>query len=152
VKALLERLFADERVRFLFIGGINTVVGYGLFVAIQLTAGDHVGYLGSLYISYAVGIVVAFILHRRFTFRVTGNLIVDFLRFASVYVVSLAINTVVLPLIVEFGHISPLPAQAITLVVTTVISYVGHKLFSFRRQRVEEEPGPVQSQHSVTEQ
>jgi putative flippase GtrA len=128
-------LLADERVRFVLVGGVNTLLGYGLFAAFWLSAGDGIGYLGSLYASYAVAIVAAFALHRRFTFRVhgTGSVIVDFLRFASVHVVSLVINTAALPLLVEAGGLYPLLAQAIVVVVTTLVSYFGHKLFSFRR-------------------
>ena len=44
----MSALLAEERVRFLVVGGFNTVVGYALFAAIQIAA--HVtGYLGSLY-------------------------------------------------------------------------------------------------------
>ena len=128
-------LLADERVRFVLVGGVNTVLGYGLFALFWLTLGERIGYLGSLYASYAVAIVAAFVLHRRFTFRVhgTGRVAVDFVRFAGVHVVSLVINTVALPLLVEAGGLYPLVAQAIVVVVTTLVSYFGHKLFSFRR-------------------
>ncbi|MET1002510.1 MAG: GtrA family protein [Acidimicrobiia bacterium] len=131
----LARLLADQRVRFVIVGGINTVLGYGLFVLFEFTIGDTIGYLGSLYASYVLAIVVAFALHRRFTFRVsgTGNVVIDFLRFASVHVVALVINTVALPLLVEIVGLEPLVAQAIVVVVTTLVSYFGHKLFSFRR-------------------
>ena len=131
VRALLAR----EEIRFLIVGGINTVVGYALFALLQITIGDVIGYLGSLYLSYALSVTLAFVLHRRFTFRVngTGNVLLDFLRFASVYVVSLAINTVALPILIELAGMNSLAAQAIIVVVTTLVSYFGHKLFSFRR-------------------
>ena len=134
-RVTLASLVADERVRFLVVGGINTVVGYVLFALLQITAGHVIGYIGSLYGSYVLAVTLAFVLHRRFTFRVegTGNRLVDFLRFASVYVVSLAANTLALPLLVELAHLDPLVAQAISVVVTTVVSYFGHKYFSFRR-------------------
>jgi putative flippase GtrA len=125
----LEALLAHEQFRFLVVGGVNTAVGYGFFALFLLFS----GYLASLYLSYAAAVVVAFVLHRRFTFRVRGNVVVDFVRFVGVYVVSLAVNTAVLPLLVEVAGLHPLWAQAIALVITTVISYVGHKWFSFRR-------------------
>src|SRR5450830_740589 len=37
VKGMVLRLLDDERVRFVLIGGINTVVGYALFVAFELS-------------------------------------------------------------------------------------------------------------------
>ena len=130
-----RRLLADQRVRFLIVGGVNTVVGYGLFVLFQFSVGQLWGYLASLYLSCLIAVVLAFVLHRRFTFQVTGtgNVLVDFIRFASVYIVTLAINTVALPLLVELGHVDPLVAQAMVVVLTALLSYFGHKLFSFRR-------------------
>jgi putative flippase GtrA len=125
VRALLDR----EEVRFLIVGVVNTIVGYGLFAVFLL----FFPYLVSLYLSYAVAVSLAFVLHRRFTFRVRGNVLVDFVRFVGVYVVSLAVNTVVLPVLVELVGLHPLVAQGVALVITTLISYVGHKWFSFRR-------------------
>lgn len=130
----IKRLLGDERVRFVLVGGFNTVLGYGLFVLFQLTIGHTIGYLGSLYASYVLAVISAFVLHRKFTFRVQGNLVIDFLRFSSVYVVALLINTLALPLLVELGHLAPIVAQACIVVLTTLISYVGHKWFSFRRK------------------
>jgi putative flippase GtrA len=125
VRALLDR----EEVRFLIVGVVNTIVGYGLFAVFLL----FFPYLVSLYLSYAVAVSLAFVLHRRFTFRVRGNVLVDFVRFVGVYVVSLAVNSVVLPVLVELVGLHPLVAQGVALVITTLISYVGHKWFSFRR-------------------
>lgn len=134
---LVRRLLADQRVRFLLVGGVNTVVGYGVYALLFLLAGDSIGYLACLYLSYAIGVSVAFILHRRFTFRVSGSgrVAIDFLRFASVYVVSLVINTLALPLLVEVGRVNPLVSQALALVVTTLLSYFGHRFYSFRRAK-----------------
>ena len=133
----IRALLRDERVRFVIVGGINTALGYLLFVLFELTSGNRMGYLGSLYLSYALATIVAFILHRRFTFRAieSGRLLIDFLRFQSVYVVSLLVNTAALPLLVEVVGISPLVSQAIITVLTTLISYFGHKWFSFRRAK-----------------
>lgn len=124
-----------ESIRFVLVGVINTVLGYGLFVLLELTIGSHFGYLVNLYLSYAVSIAVAFALHRRFTFRVrgTGNLLIDFVRFVGVYMVSLLANTILLPILVEIAGLTPLVAQAIIVVVMTISTYFGHKFFSFRR-------------------
>jgi putative flippase GtrA len=137
MRKVLAALLGDERIRFLLVGGINTVIGYGLFALLYTLFGTHLGYLGSLYLSYIPATIIAFVLHRHFTFRVsgTGRVVLDFLRFSIVYVVSLAINTVLLPVFVEVVHLPPLVAQAISTVLVTVLTYFGHKLFSFRRGR-----------------
>jgi putative flippase GtrA len=135
MRKVLARLRGDERIRFVLVGGINTLLGYGLFALFEVTVSQFIGYLGCLFIAYAIATVVAFVLHRRFTFQVggTGSVVIDFLRFSVVYAITLALNTIALPLLVELAHLSPLVAQAAITIVATGVSYVGHKFFSFRR-------------------
>lgn len=143
----MKRLFDDERIRFLFIGAFNTAFGYTLFVAAELLFGHHLGYLSSLFISYPIAVVVAFVLHRHFTFRVSGSgkVLVDFGRFVGVYVVALAANALALPALVEVAGLPPIVAQALVVVMTTLISYVGHKWFSFRRPKTAVSPQAEES-------
>lgn len=137
---LLLRLIRDQRVAFLIVGGINTVVGFGLFVGFDLTfgrmidksAGTVAGSLATLAFSHVFGVLCAFVLHRRFVFKVRGHVLKDLARFESVYLVALGINAVVLPVLVHVG-LNRIVAQAIITLASTVLSYVGHRHFSFRR-------------------
>lgn len=133
--AVIRRLLRDERVRFVIIGGVNTVVAYALFVLFELTLGGR--YFLSLFLAYAIATLLAFVLHRRFTFGVTGrdSILLDFVRFESVYVLMFLLNAALLPLFIEVMGWSSLLAQALIVVITTVVSYLGHKFFSFRRRR-----------------
>lgn len=135
-RRLIAGVVADQRVRFLAVGGFNTVLGYAIYAALaQFVFGKvALGYLIALIVSYAISITVAFVLYRRFVFVVKGNVLVDFARFVGVYAVSIGANAVALPVLVEFVGFHPLLAQAIVLVATTLISFVGHKYFSFRRK------------------
>lgn len=133
---MIRRLLAlldDERVRFLVVGGVNTVLAFALFVFFYWTLGGVLGHLGSLALAYLIATLSAFVLHRRFTFRVSGPFLLDFVRFESIYVVMFVINSLGLVLLVDVARWEAIIAQAVLVVVTTVISYVGHKLFSFRR-------------------
>ena len=138
MRKLVLSMLEHERMRFLMVGGINTLVGYGLFLLFDWLLGRYIGYLGSLYCSYLLATVFAFVLHRRFTFRATksGRVMIDFLRFQSVYIVTLIVNTIALPLLVQIAGLHPFVAQACVVVVATIISYLGHRHFSFRRPRV----------------
>ncbi|MDJ0337596.1 GtrA family protein [Cryobacterium sp. PH31-O1] len=129
------RLLRDQRVRFLAVGATNTLVGYLVFSAFTLWVFTDVylGYLLSLALSYVVGITLAFVLYRRFVFVVHGHVVRDFIRFVSVYLVAIGINVAALPLLVEVLLVPPLLAQLIILLITTLLSFFGHKKFSFRR-------------------
>ncbi|SON63248.1 hypothetical protein MSIMFI_04778 [Mycobacterium simulans] len=136
----LIRLVRDQRVAFLIVGAINTVIGFGIFVACSETVGhlvDHqfgrvAGSLVTVGISHVLAVLFAFVMHRRFVFRVSGHVLRDLARFESVYLTALAINAVALPVLVELG-LHRIPAQAIIVASTTLLSYFGHRHFSFRR-------------------
>lgn len=137
---ILLRLIRDQRVAFLLVGGVNTVIGFGLFIVLDLTIGKVVdekvnlvvGSLVVLAIAHVIGVLIAFVLYRKFVFKVSGHVWSDLARFESVYLVSLAINAVALPILVQVG-LNRILAQGMIVVVTTVVSYVGHRYFSFRR-------------------
>lgn len=140
---LLTRLLGDQRVRFVLVGGINTVVGYGLFALFLLLFGRLIGYLGSLVAAYAIAAVIAFTLHRRITFQIRdGRVLVEFARYAGVTAISLLLNAAILALLVELAHWNPYVAQALSLVTTTIVSYLGHKWFTFRRPAAAAPPAP----------
>ncbi len=144
MKKHLLRIAGDERVRFVLVGAINTVVGYVSYSALVLWVfgGVPFGYVISLIVSYALAITIAFVLYRRFVFRVTGHVMRDYVRFVGVYLVSIGLNAAALPVLVEYVGLSPLIAQAIVLIVTTLISFFGHKSFSFRRAGEPQPTGP----------
>lgn len=134
---LMRRVLRDQRVAYLIVGGVNTVLGYLLFVAFEAAFGERFGrfgYMVSLLCSYAVAIVIAFLLQRTFVFRVTGHFWLDLARFTAINLAALAINSALLPLAVEFARLRPVYAQGAVALITAVITFAGHKYFSFRRR------------------
>jgi putative flippase GtrA len=131
--AALGRLWRDERIAFLVVGGVNTVVGVAIFIAFTYVLRDRIGYMGVLVCSYAVAIVCAFTLQRTLVFRVRGHLLRDLARFTVVQLGALGVNAVLLPLLVEVAGVPVIPAQVIAVAISVVLTYTGHKLFSFRR-------------------
>ncbi|HEY0248895.1 MAG TPA: GtrA family protein [Gryllotalpicola sp.] len=140
------RIITDQRVAFLMVGGVNTVLGYALFVLFQIAFGNGLGrfgYMASLVSSYSVGILCAFCLHRYLVFRVRGHFWLDLGRFVVVNLGGLGINAVLLPLVIETTGARPTLAQAGVTLFTALASYFGHKFFSFRRRPVRQDSGPI---------
>jgi putative flippase GtrA len=125
VKALTN----DQRVRFLIVGGINTAVGYGTFAAV-IFLGGH--YIVANVIATAVGMTVSYFLNKYFTFRQYKKSFTEIIRFISVYFFSFMLGNVVLYVMVDIISVSPYLAGALNLIFTTLISWFGHKYFSFR--------------------
>ncbi|OBH34383.1 polysaccharide biosynthesis protein GtrA [Mycobacterium sp. E342] len=136
----LIRIIRDQRVAFLVVGAINTVVGLAIFAAFSVSVGHVVdqrfgkvaGSLVTLGITHVLSVLFAFVMQRRFVFRVSGHVLRDLVRFWSVYLTAAGVNFVALPLLVELG-LDRIRAQVIIVASTTLLSYFGHRYFSFRR-------------------
>lgn len=131
----LLRVVRDQRLAFLIVGGVNTALGTGFFVMWQLLVGARIGYLGSLGLAHVSAVLCAFALYRRLVFRVRGHLLRDLGRFELVNLTSLAVNAALLPVAVEVVGLPPIVGQLAVTAVTTVVSFFGHRDFSFRRKR-----------------
>jgi putative flippase GtrA len=132
---MLKKLLDNEKIRFLAIGGINTVVGYLLFALFYWLLGTEL-YLAAYIASYVVALFSGYTLQRLVVFRVKGHLVLDFLRYTTVQLGAFVVNIILLPLFVEVFKIDPLISQAIILFITVVSSYFAHRYFSFRRKEV----------------
>ncbi|MDQ6658863.1 MAG: GtrA family protein [Actinomycetota bacterium] len=129
---LLLRLISDQRIAFLLVGILNTAISLAAFWMlsrfIHIWGGDA-AVLGA----QLIAIPCAFILHRRFVFRVVGQVLRDLGRFALVNVIPVGVNLVVLPVLTEGFTVPVLVAQVGFTVVWVIASYFLHRGFSFRR-------------------
>lgn len=123
----------SEHVWFVIVGGYNTAFGYAVFAGVHLLF-PSLHYLVVLLIAHVLSVLNAFVAYRLLVFKVRGNVLTDLLRFWSVYLAALALNAVALPLLVEAVGLEVLIAQALVVFVTALMSYLGHKHFSFRRE------------------
>jgi putative flippase GtrA len=122
----------EQKIRYLIIGGWNTVFGYGVFVALYFWFTESIHYLAILSISYILSITNAYIGYKLFVFRTKGNFLREYFRFYIVYGASFLFNLAALPLFVEVLNLNMYVAQAIVTIITILGSYVLHKNFSFR--------------------
>jgi putative flippase GtrA len=132
-KGPLFRLVRDQRVAFLLVGLANTVIGTAWFVIFQLLLQRWIGYMGVLLCAHVAAVLCAFVLYRTFVFVVHGHVLRDLVRFEVVNLTALGVNAVLLPLLVELAHWPVLVAQVSIVGVTVVVSFFGHRGFSFRR-------------------
>jgi putative flippase GtrA len=145
-KGPLFRLVRDQRVAFVIVGIINTGVGAFWFVLFQLAIQAVAGYMAVLLCAHVASVLCAFVLYRTFVFRVRGQVLRDLARFEVVNLTSLGINAAALPFLVEVVKLPVLPAQLLITGVTMLVSFFGHRGFSFRRsaaERAGQSPSPV---------
>lgn len=130
----LQKLFKDQRVLFVVVGGANTGFSTALFAVLSWWLGPTVPSAVSLAIAWVVSLLLVFNVHRHLVFRVQGgHALRDFIRFFGVNVASFLFNAGALTLLVEGLGLPAIPTQIVITVFVVVFNYLGHKYFSFRR-------------------
>lgn len=129
---LLSKMWANQKLRFLTVGGFNTVFGYAMFSLDYFLLGKHIGYVGSLITSHLIASWVAYVLFTRVVFTTGSRGVVAYLRFQSAYVIPLLLNAICLPLLVATLMVNVYLAQAVFASGWTIASFFVHKYFSFR--------------------
>jgi len=126
------RLPKAELVRYGIIGVVNTLFGYGLFVAMQLSLGAIVHYSIIQAISNVIAMVEAYWLQRWLVFRHKGNWWLGLVKFASVYSGAFVFSLAFVALLHQVFGVDVLVAGAITIIIQTIGTYAANKWFTFR--------------------
>lgn len=146
---LTRRILADQRFRFLLVGGVNVVQGIGWFAVLYPLLGDRIPYLAVLVLVYAISIPIGFVLYRTLVFQVEGQWLTDLARFTLVQAGAFLINLGALPFFHEVLGVPLLIAQALSIGVILVFNYVSHMYFSFRRTHGHPDAGRLVEPHEV---
>lgn len=129
MKLFLGKLFSDMKVRFLFVGVLNTAVGYGLY-ALFIYLKMH--YSAALFVSTVIAVLHSYIWNKYFTFRSSGRSPGEPVKFALVYAAGYFLNLFILFVCIEKLLVNRYAAGIVSMFFTTVISYFGHKYISFK--------------------
>jgi len=130
-------------VRYLLVGGFNTVFGYGLFALLNwsFTGLGAYSYMYAAVLSNLIAISVAFLGYKWFVFRTRGNYLIEWLRCLGVYgssmLIGLAGLAILVPILRRSLHrpeFASYIAAGIMTVVTVIFSFLGHKNISFRQK------------------
>ncbi len=128
-------IFSEKnlKLRFLIVGGWNTLFSFvvGPLIYYGLQEKMHVLLVGC--ISYVLTVTMAFMTHKIFVFRTEGRWISEYLRSYVVYGGSATIGILALWGLVEGMAFPFWLAQVLIVLVTVLISYLGHKKFTFYR-------------------
>jgi putative flippase GtrA len=123
---LVKRFWSIRFVRFLFVGGINTLFGYLVFSVFIL-----------LQIHYAIASLLATIIGVLFNFFTTGKIVFRnndpklLIKFFGVYGIIYLINLLFLK-IFDTYHVNMLIAGAILVFPVAILSYFLNKALVFR--------------------
>lgn len=114
--------------RFSIVGLGNTLVGLFVIYALKIIGfGDVLANAGG----YIFGLVLSFILNKKWAFKCTESNICTFLRFVLVIIVAYFANLGTVMYLIENHEVNGFLSQFVGIPIYAVISYVGCRLFVF---------------------
>jgi putative flippase GtrA len=118
-------------IRYLVVGAFNTVIGYCLGVGLYylLSPAVHVLAIGA--IANVIAISVSFTTYKLFVFRTRERWLEEYLRSYVVYGGMALVSIVALWVLVDAMRLPIWLAQAMSIIITIVISYLGHSRYTF---------------------
>jgi polyisoprenyl-phosphate glycosyltransferase len=120
-------------IRYLLVGVVNTLVGLGIiYLAMYFL---HMDLASSNALGYAIGIMVSFVLNKKWTFDSQDHLVYSFLRYLLVLAVAYMANLATVLFANSHFDLNPYLSQALGIVPYTTIGFLGSRYFAFRDRR-----------------
>lgn len=129
-------------IRFLFVGVLNTLIGFSIMLFLLNLAG--MSYWFSTFLGNSVGAAVSYMLNKSFTFQSRAPAKTSIPRFIFVilgcYCLAYSTSHIVINIFVDFALITNTMtaeniAVAIGTVLYTMLNYLGQKYFVFNNQK-----------------
>lgn len=119
--------------KFLIVGFINTIFGYFIGILNYKFLYDLIGIIGVGILNSILSITFAFIMMKLFVFKtVNTNWLFEYLRSYLVYGTQALIGVAALWLCIKVFLLNIYFSQAIAVLTTVFLSYLGHKNFTFK--------------------
>jgi putative flippase GtrA len=116
-------------IKFLLVGTLNTIVGYGLYTFLLYM---NIYYLVALTASHIIATTHSYLWNKYFTFKSTNKAEKEMPRFILVYAFIYFLNLILLFIFVNILRVNPLVSQLTLLGVIALVSFSGQRLFTFR--------------------
>ena len=133
--------------KFVCVGLLNTFIGYGAFFILSF----FLNYMVALIIAHFIGVTNSYLWNKYWTFQVRKFRLIELVRFNIVYLFALGANMLILYIAVEHLVVNPRLAQLIALPVVTLLSYFGHKHWSFHGEKPAVEGGTLMSENGESQ-
>ncbi len=138
MRIILERLYytwckLPDKIRFLFVGGINAAVSYLIFASALFLIGQ-MHYQVCVILQWVISSVFSYLNQKFFVFCTKGNYLKEYLKCCSTWLISYFINVLILEALVKFVIKNVYLAQFISIFLVSVVTYVLFKYFAFRNK------------------
>ena len=123
-----------QKLDYLLVGGFNSVAGYSIVVGLYHLLRSHLDIVSIGVIGNMLAISISFFTYKLLVFKTRGRWWQEYLRSYLVYGSAAVLNVLLLWIFVKGLSIDIWLAQGASMLITVVISYIGHSNFTFNKR------------------
>ena len=131
---VLDKLLKKEGIRYLIVGGVNTISGYFIGVTFLFVLKSYLPTYIIGTISTIIGIVLNLILYRTFVFGFSGRWFSELLRMFQVYALASVVGITTVTIAIDFLEWGIWWSQLCALCTAASVSAIANYTYSFKRK------------------
>lgn len=120
----------NKKIRFLLVGGFNTLLSYLLFIL--FIEFFKMPYQVSLIIQYLITVNISIFTMRYYVFQSIGKAGFEYFKACGVYLIMLAFNYLFLFWLIDLMGMNVILSQGIYIIISTIITYLLHQNITFK--------------------
>ncbi len=124
----------DDKIRFIFIGGVNAAISFVIFAILVLCLGEkhHVLCITG---QWVISSIPSYLNQKFFVFNTKGNYIKEYFKCCSTWVVSYILNVIFSKFIIIHIIKNVYINQILSIFVVSVATYILFKYFAFKPKK-----------------
>lgn len=123
----------SDKIRFVFVGGLNALVSYLLYVIFFYIIGSG-AYQISLALAWAFSSIFSYTSQKFLVFQTKNkNILKEYFKCCITWFFSYLVNAVLLEILVSKIHINAYFAQIFATIIAAIFTYIMFKIFAFKK-------------------
>lgn len=136
IKQLVQSIYLRFRKLILYgiIGSFSA--GIDFLVYFILTNYVDINYLIANIFSVSIGIIISFILNRKYNFKVTDYVFRRFIIFISIGLGGLALSSLLLYVFIEYFAFEILISKLLSIIIVVLLQFLLNKFVTFKQSKI----------------
>lgn len=122
-----------EKLRFLLVGGYNTVFSYLLYILFLYLLNNDSPQI-ALILSFLISSLNSYLTQKFFVFNTRGHYLKEYLRCVETWGIAYLFNVGLLWICIHYLKLNAYIAQIPVLILISIINYILLKYFAFRKK------------------
>ena len=124
-------MISKQFIKFICVGAVCTVINY--FSFFLLLNFFYTNFFLASASGYLIGLLFGYFFNRVWTFQADEDFLIQKIKYLSTYIFSLIIGLLALNVLVKKLNLEPEIANIYVILVTTILNFLGTKVWVFKK-------------------